>query len=218
VDLDDELRRLFQDDRLEIQVKPGADAAMVTGARRVRRRRVALASAASTLAVATVVAGGVALSGIAGSADLPPAASSVLTTTTTNPVWPIGYGPIKLTMSEQEALATGVLVELSANQANGCRNYATDGNPSDPGAVVVSPTKGVVRVTIPSFATTGSGIGAGATAAEVKAKYPTVVEFPGYLKERMQGKQPWHYVFELDEAKKVTSIRMDLESSDCGMR
>lgn len=217
MDLDDELRRLFQDDRLEIQVKPGADEAVVTGARRLRRRRVAMASAASTLAVATVVAGGVALSGVAGPTDLPPAASSVLTTTTTNPVWPIGYGPVKLTMSEQEALATGVLVEPVVVRQDGCRTYATDGNPNDQGAVVVSPSIGVVRVTVPSFATTGSGIGAGATVADVRAEYPTVMEFSDHLRENMEGKQAWYYRFELDADKKVSSIRMELTGNDCGL-
>ncbi|MET1076288.1 MAG: hypothetical protein ABWY11_26835, partial [Umezawaea sp.] len=64
MDLDDELRRLFRDERLDIQVKPGADQAVVTGARKVRRKRMMLASAGGTFAVAALVAGGIALAGV----------------------------------------------------------------------------------------------------------------------------------------------------------
>ncbi|HWO64846.1 MAG TPA: hypothetical protein VNO31_32890, partial [Umezawaea sp.] len=99
VDLDDELRRLFQDQRLDIPVKPGADHAVVTGARRVRRRRVALASAGSAFAVAALVAGGVALAGLGGTASMPPAGSTPSTVTRTVTVEPstsvsgsVGYG------------------------------------------------------------------------------------------------------------------------------
>jgi hypothetical protein len=57
MDLEDELTRLFQDERLDVRVAPHAEQAVVAGARRVRRRRVALISAAGVLG-ALAVAGG----------------------------------------------------------------------------------------------------------------------------------------------------------------
>lgn len=58
MNLDDELQRLFADDRLDVPVRPGATEAVVAGARRVRRRRV----------VMTAVGGAAALSLLAGTA------------------------------------------------------------------------------------------------------------------------------------------------------
>ncbi|MBP2321718.1 hypothetical protein JOF56_002103 [Kibdelosporangium banguiense] len=56
-ELEDSLKRLFRDSRLDIQVAPGADSAVVSGARRVRRRRIAMISAAGVMSLA-VLAGG----------------------------------------------------------------------------------------------------------------------------------------------------------------
>lgn len=62
-DLESDLRRLFDDERLTVRVAPGARDAVIAGARRVRRRR-DMAIAGSGLAVAAVVvAGGVMLIG-----------------------------------------------------------------------------------------------------------------------------------------------------------
>ncbi|MGH3863358.1 hypothetical protein [Actinokineospora sp.] len=58
MNLDDELQRLFADERLDVPVRPGATEAVVAGARRVRRRRVATAA----------VGGAAALSLLAGTA------------------------------------------------------------------------------------------------------------------------------------------------------
>ncbi|CAM3992898.1 hypothetical protein KIPE111705_35145 [Kibdelosporangium persicum] len=57
MDLEDELNRLFHDERLDMRVAPDAETHVVAGARRVRRRRVALMSAAGVLSAA-VLAGG----------------------------------------------------------------------------------------------------------------------------------------------------------------
>lgn len=59
--LDAELRRLFDDDRLDVTPRPEAGQEIVAGARRVRRRRTMATSGASALAAVGLVFGGVAL-------------------------------------------------------------------------------------------------------------------------------------------------------------
>lgn len=57
MDLDDELQRLFQDDRLTMKVAPDAEKHVVAGARRVRRRRAVMMSAAGVLSAAVLTGG-----------------------------------------------------------------------------------------------------------------------------------------------------------------
>jgi hypothetical protein len=63
-DLDEELRRLFADDRLTVPVAEGATGAVIAGARRRRRHRMAVAAAGGVLAVTGLVFAGAALTGI----------------------------------------------------------------------------------------------------------------------------------------------------------
>ena len=56
--LDDELHRLFADDRLEVPVRTGAEWALVASARRRRRRQTALAAVGSAMALTALVGGG----------------------------------------------------------------------------------------------------------------------------------------------------------------
>lgn len=56
MNLDDELQRLFADERLDVPVRHGATEAVVAGARRVRRRRIAL-SAVGGAAALSLLAG-----------------------------------------------------------------------------------------------------------------------------------------------------------------
>ena len=90
MNLDDDLRRLFADERLEVPARPGAEDVIVAGARRVRRRRIAAVTASGAVAAVAVVAAGVLLAG--GHPDaMPPAnrykntptSTSATTTTTT---------------------------------------------------------------------------------------------------------------------------------------
>ncbi|PXY34894.1 hypothetical protein [Prauserella endophytica] len=81
-----ELRRLFDDDRLDVRPVAGAGDAIVAGARRRRRRRAAVASGGGTLAVLVLVGGGLALTTLRGGDDQPqpPVAAMPQTTTTTS--------------------------------------------------------------------------------------------------------------------------------------
>ena len=222
MDLDDELRRLFQDQRLDIPVKPGADHAVVTGARRVRRRRVALASAGSAFAVAALVAGGVALAGLGGTASMPPAGSTPSTVTRTVTVEPstsvsgsVGYGVLKLGMAEADAVSTGFLTR-GPDDSLGCHTYFTQGHPDSVGAVVISPTTGVVRITLPNDAKTSMGVGVGASVAELKARYPKAVEHDFGFTVTANGTPAWIYVF-LVESDSVARIRMQLDTQECSL-
>ncbi len=60
-DLEDELTRLFQDKRLDVQVAADAEKTVVAGARRVRRNRVLLVSAAGVVAAAVLATGTIVL-------------------------------------------------------------------------------------------------------------------------------------------------------------
>jgi len=226
VDLDDELRRLFQDQRLDIPVKPGADHAVVTGARRVRRRRMALASAGSAVAVAALVAGGVALAGLGGPSSMPPAGppSTVTKTVVVDSTAPsyasIGYGVLKLGMTEADAVATGFLTKSGVDD-RGCHQYMSQGQPGLVGSVVVSPAAGVVQITLPTDAKTPMGIGAGSTVAEVKTRYPAVTEVHAGFVVRMSGTPSWNYRFDvsgIDDTDTVSLIRMQLTAPECFLR
>lgn len=90
MNLDDELKRLFADERLEVPARPGAEDVIVAGAQRVRRRRIAAVTASGALAVVAAVAAGVLVT--SGNQDaMPPAnrykntpTSTTTTTTTTS--------------------------------------------------------------------------------------------------------------------------------------
>ncbi|GGU21528.1 hypothetical protein [Lentzea flava] len=258
-DLDDELRRLFSDDRLDVHVSPDATDAVLRGADRRRRRRSAMATA---LAVVTLVGAGIGLTQLPPSTDTtsadvlatslpstssssppPPSISTVIvtsvvtvnpppnppnSTTTGSPTKPrtsvppspppsetAGVGALVLGMSEADALKTKSLVEPStpADPEGKCVAYATTSVP-DNNAVIISPARGIVRLTLPSIAKTQRGIGVGSTVAEVKAAYPAATQSGTELRVEMTGTPRWTYVFETDGAT-VTTVRKRLNASDC---
>jgi hypothetical protein len=143
--LDDELRRLFADDRLDLPVAREAGAAVVAGARRRRRNRVALAAAGGVLAMVAVVSAGVVLTGI-GRPDTVSSATGPVLTTTIPPVTPtpnaaptaprpvldgqafvlgpFGYDKLMLGMPLKEAAATGLFRETTQSIVSaGCLRY-----------------------------------------------------------------------------------------------
>jgi cytoskeletal protein RodZ len=86
VDLDDELKRLFADDRLDVQVAADAEKTVVAGARRRRRRRVALVSAAGVLAAAVVATGTIMLARSPGNTQTADRPELPITSTTSSTV------------------------------------------------------------------------------------------------------------------------------------
>ncbi|GLZ41243.1 hypothetical protein [Actinokineospora sp. NBRC 105648] len=83
MNVDQELRRLFADDRLDVPAKAGAAEAVVAGAHRVRRRRVAAGAAGGAVLAALLVTGGVVLAGMGSASQLPPAGPGLPTATPT---------------------------------------------------------------------------------------------------------------------------------------
>ncbi|GAA3620219.1 hypothetical protein GCM10022267_02940 [Lentzea roselyniae] len=265
-DLDDELRRLFSDDRLDVHVTPDATDAVLRGADRRRRRRSAVTTA---FAVVTLIGAGIGLTQLPSSTDrtagdllptsLPtssstPPSPSVSTITQTTivtvnppapnsngntpgtpggttgssstkprtttppappPAEPGAVGKLALGMSEADALKTGSLVEPSspADAEGRCVAYATTTVP-DSNATIISPARGIVRLTLPSYAKTQRGVGAGSKVADVKTSYPTATQNGSELRVEMAATPKWTYVFETDGVT-VTTVRMRLNANDC---
>ncbi|MFF5989734.1 hypothetical protein [Prauserella flavalba] len=116
--LGDELRRLFDDDRLDVRPAAGAGDAIVAGARRRRRRRTVMAAGGGTLAVLALVGGGLALTTLRGGEDHrhPPVAAMPQTTTTS----PVASAP-------------------SASSPSAERSEPTPGSPQTPPSVEQQP-------------------------------------------------------------------------------
>ena len=264
-DLDDDLRRLFGDDRLDVHPAPDATDAVLRGAHRRRRRRAAISSASLVVALVGVGLGAtqlrtlshddpadelletatstasttslppststVAAPGSSSRAATPPASSGGATTppgtgtgkprTTTPspppppPAEPGRLGALLLGMSEADALATGALIEPSspADQENRCTAYATRSVP-DSDAVVISPAKGIVRITRPSTAKTQRNVGVGSTVAEVKAAYGGATQSGTTVLVPMAASPSWSYVFTTNGTT-VTMVHMRLAAHDC---
>lgn len=216
MELDDRLRELFADGRLDLPAHPDAAEAIVTGARRRRRTRTAVAAAFSLTVLVTI---GVAVSGVGRLVGEPatPARSTVVETVRvtvppSRPVEPGAYGGLALGMSREELRdAQTVLYPVRMDT---CEFYSTGAVTGE--AVVVSPRDGVVRITLPPLGVTPSGVGVGSSADEVLGHYPTAVrERPDLLTVRMPGTPPWRYAFPLDAAGHVAVVRLESTGHDC---
>lgn len=97
-----------------------------------------------------------------------------------------GYGKLKLGMSKEDALATGLLTLLSP-ESNGCGSYSSVGSPY---SASISDELGLVQIPIPDYAKTSAGIGVGSTVADVLAKYPHAQEFMNGYTVRVDD---WYY-------------------------
>ena len=274
MDLDDELRKLFADDRLHVPVRPEADRVIVTGARRIRRRRAGVVFGGGMLSVATMLVAGTAF-GVGGDAaprtPLAAAASTGLTTTTTPaPVstttsdapaisvaspttivampphttpkattttftptptkataatqrlafGPTAVGPLRLGMTVDEAMATGLIQANPAPATGvGCVVYDWAGHPAGTTtyALLFSPKYGLVRIGGRADAVTPEGIRDGSSEADVRAVYP-------YQAAPHNGSNEWvapapgnpnaHYWLLLSDHV-VTDVRLELAVQDC---
>jgi hypothetical protein len=81
MNIDDELRRLFADERWDLAVRPEAEQLIMAGARRVRRRRM-VAITAGALAAVVMLGSGIAFAAVGGQESLPPAMSTTAPPTT----------------------------------------------------------------------------------------------------------------------------------------
>ncbi|MGW6443610.1 hypothetical protein [Lentzea sp. NPDC055074] len=264
-DLDDDLRKLFSDDRLDVHSTSVSTEQVLLGATRRQRRRTAVAG---TFALVAVVGAGIGVSRFQPSSSdstagallttavsttttlspPPPSISTVVSTATvtvgqppnstggntgkpdpggtsksapksSGPATPESqpgrYGTLSLGMSEAAALATGSLIEPSsaADPDNRCKAYATKSVP-DANAVIISPAKGIVRITMPTYAKTPKNVGAGSQVADVKTAYANSTQSGSVITAQMSATPPWSYIFETD-GMVVSAVFMRLNANDC---
>ncbi|ONI82063.1 hypothetical protein ALI22I_38540 [Saccharothrix sp. ALI-22-I] len=218
VELDDRLRELFADERLDLPAPPDAADDIVAGARRRRRSRIAVAA---TFSLTVLLAGGIAVSGIGNLVNDPaaPARSTVVeTATVTVPrpvVEPSGYSTYRLGMSVDELLASNPRLTYLRTGNDRCTVYVLDTVPGE--AVVVSPRHVVVWIRLPLGAVTPSGVGAGSSVDDVLARYPEAERHGDRLTVRMTGTPEWQYTFPLDDAGKVSAVRMESNATECDL-
>jgi len=86
MNIDDELRRLFSDDRLDLPIRAGAASDVVAGARRIRRRRTVVTAAAGAATVVALFAVAASLPGLGGAEQAPGAGPEVAAETTASTV------------------------------------------------------------------------------------------------------------------------------------
>jgi hypothetical protein len=86
MNIDDELHRLFTDDRLDLPIRAGAEAAVVAGARRLRRRRTVVTAAVGTATVVALFAVAASLPRFGGSESGPAAGPEIAAETTLSTV------------------------------------------------------------------------------------------------------------------------------------
>ena len=125
----------------------------------------------------------------------------------------IGYGPIKLGMTLDEARAAG-LTDLTW-ESTGDDHCVVDET------LAISKRYGIVRITLPADAKTSKDIGVGSTFAEVKKAYPNASEYRhdkyGYSfigwSALLNDKVEYAFLGE----QKVVRIKLLARDADCSM-
>ncbi|MEU3272076.1 hypothetical protein ABZ639_14620 [Saccharomonospora sp. NPDC006951] len=269
--LDDDLRRLFADARLDVSPREGASEAVVAGARRIRRRRAAMAGGGGALAVVALIAGGLTFGGLHNTGDqqdLPiaapnsteqspsapgesppgsesgepqtpppsqaqsqtdeppsdtdvPSAPETPPSSTapsgsvyaTGPVFgPDGYEQLKLGMSYDDAVATGMLSGQGVPPpAGSCSTYQLAEGTSAIRDVSISGSDGVVGFRAGTAQTT-NGIAAGATLDQLRASYPGLVASGSGYTAAAGGAAQYHFTVAGDT---VTEVQLLAQGAAC---
>ncbi|MEU6641387.1 hypothetical protein ABZ863_02440 [Saccharomonospora sp. NPDC046836] len=166
-----QLRRLFEDDRLELRTRAGAEQVIVAGARRRRRRRATLVAGGGVLTALVLVVGGLLVKGLRDTTaeHTTQAAApqlSVQSSWSSPPqstvesgfpegqgvasevLGPHGYRSLMLGMSYQDAAATGMLPGDGDGRPpapQSCVTYPLSAGSARIGEVTISGTNGIVR-------------------------------------------------------------------------
>ncbi|SDN28559.1 hypothetical protein [Allokutzneria albata] len=183
MNLDDELRRMFQDERISLTPSPVAGRAIVAGARRRRRNRRGLAVGGGAIVAVLAVVGGVAASSVGLAAKTPLAQSGTpsVTTPAKQPLptvlGPNGLGALRLGMTRQQAHETGmvsqdVLDQQQAAEHRCTRHELLDSSGTSFGTVVVSRKAGLAEVLPRNAPRTPEGLRAGMTVEQAGNVYP----------------------------------------------
>lgn len=122
----------------------------------------------------------------------------------------IGYGPIKIGMTLDEARAAG-LTELTW-QSDGDDLCVADDE------LAISKRYGVVRISLPVDARTSAGIGVGSTFADVKKAYPKASAYRSGWSARVNDTVGYSFLGEPDsDANKVVRVKLISRDADCSM-
>jgi hypothetical protein len=140
MNLDDELRQLFSDERLEVPARPGAEDVLVAGAQRVRRRRIAAVTASGALAVVAVVAAGFLLTG--GHPDAMPPANHYKNTPTSTATTTTTSSSTQPSTTTQNNVTTGTLGGNADPPDTGTGNTEPTSTSVDPPPVLGYPVVG----------------------------------------------------------------------------
>ncbi|WP_054815710.1 hypothetical protein [Nocardia arizonensis] len=157
--------------------------------------RIARAATIVALVTGVGIIAGCADDPVAGSATPSSVASAVAPTTVADPTpefGPLGYGRLRLGMSMLDAQATGEIaqVEDMGGDPPGCGRYTTKTGAS--GFYKQGEIVAIMHNKLP--ARTPEGIGAGSTADQVRAAYPTLKLGHNWSSADVPG-QPAHYGF-----------------------
>lgn len=202
MELDERLRELFSDERLDLPARDDAVPRIVGGARRRRRTRTV---ATGALVVAAVVGGVVVAQALSTRVASEPGTTPV-TTVRPQALEPPAYGPFRLGMSESEVVGKGYPV----SPAGACSVHRGAQGGFE---VLVSPRDGVVAIKTPDTTKTPSGVGAGSSVAELRRPYPDLV-VDGDRATVAMGSD-WGYVFELEQGR-VSVVRIEKTGGECG--
>jgi hypothetical protein len=122
----------------------------------------------------------------------------------------IGYGPIKIGMTLDEARAAG-LTDLTW-QSDGDHLCVADDE------LAISKRYGVVRISLPADARTSTGIGVGSTFADVKKAYPNASEYRSGWSARVNENVGYAFLGEPgSDANKVVGVKLISRDADCSM-
>ncbi|MCP3799615.1 hypothetical protein NLX83_10140 [Allokutzneria sp. A3M-2-11 16] len=225
MNLDDELRRMFRDQRIDLDPAPAAERTIVAGARRRRRNRRGLAVGSGVLVAVLGVVGGMTASGF-GVDHLPPAVSTS-TTAAKQPLptvlGPNGFGALRLGMTRKQVYDTGMVEQDVVDQQQATEHRCTvhellDSSGASYGTVVFSRTNGLAEILPRNAPRTPEGLRAGTTVEQAGSIYPDVGRVvlrsgSGSAQTAVPGNSRAVYTVDFNNSK-VTAISLRFNDSD----
>ncbi|MFB9906485.1 hypothetical protein [Allokutzneria oryzae] len=220
MNLDDELRRMFRDERLDLRPSAGAGRTIVTGARKLRRRRRGLAVGTGVLAAVAAMLAGMSVSGFGATSQQPPAATTHARQQLPTVLGPNNFGQLRLGMTREQAHETGMLDGrvLTPSADEPCSTHElVDAKGARYGEVTVSNRLGLVRIRPENTPRTPEGIRAGSTTTQAMAAYPVLVppNGEGTAGVPVPGNSRANYTVTFAHSK-VLRVELGFKDDDCG--
>ncbi|WP_327002963.1 hypothetical protein OHA72_49065 [Dactylosporangium sp. NBC_01737] len=136
--------------------------------------------------------------------------------TATPTLGPLGYGALRLGMTKEQALATGL---VTAFDESGCPQAHVKGLREGQGWVVLSPRLGIAAIQAWPTLATAEGVRAGMSAVEVRRIYPNMDTADGDLANgrhypKVPGNDKAVYRIATHDGK-VSDVTLQLARQDC---